>query len=109
VLYKEMMQEVMDSWTAAEASRIYTEAVAAHMSNDDLRAAIDFYTSEEGTRTLEATNTAVASLQTYIQEETSRALQSAMTKFSARLAEVVAADAKGRQDAAKAGKKRGSR
>jgi hypothetical protein len=57
LLYQDVMKEVLGSWTAAEASRIYTEALAASMSDADLRAAIDFYKSTEGRRAYAATNT----------------------------------------------------
>jgi hypothetical protein len=109
VLYQEVMKEVLRSWTAAEASRIYTEAVAASMSNDDLRAAIAFYTSTEGKRAQAATNTAAARLQAYIQDATTRSLQTAMARFSQELATVVAADAKKRQDAELAAKQKTSK
>ncbi len=79
--YQETMNVVLSSWTAEEAVRIYVQAIAASMTNDDLRKSVAFYKSEEGQHSVMAASSAVAQLQNYIENATSQALQQALPAF----------------------------
>jgi hypothetical protein len=92
VLYDEIMKQVMDSWTAQEATRIYSEEIATSMSDNDLRSSIAFYESVEGRRSLSASGTASVKMQAYIQTSMTEAMRTAMADFMEKMKAVAAAD-----------------
>lgn len=54
------------SWNSSEATNIYMNALAATLTNDDLKSAIRFYKSAEGKRAAGAAASAAQQMGTYV-------------------------------------------
>ena len=87
-----IMQRIMTSWSAEEASRIYANAIASSMSDDDLKKSIAFYRSGEGQRSLGAAGDASAKLQEYVQSSMTKAMEPAMKEFMEKVRAISEAD-----------------
>ena len=100
-LFDEMVEQVLTSWSPQEASRIYTNVIAASMSDDDLKKAIAFYSSTEGQKSVSAAGEANRKLQEYIQSSMAKAMQPALESLMFKVQAIAAAEGQNQTTKAK--------
>ncbi len=77
------------SWEPRVAARIYAEGIAEALSDDELKAAEDFYGSSIGKKSHSAITASQARMAAYIQGRTNEAMQLGMAGFVATLQEMM--------------------
>jgi hypothetical protein len=87
-LMKEALTKISRSWDTAEATRIYANELAEGMSDQDLKDAIAFYTSDEGKRTHAAISAASTAMSTYVSQQIMAAAPSVMQEIGSRMREI---------------------
>lgn len=82
VAFDAFAKRVLRSWATDEAARIYAGAIAASMSDEDLRKSVEFFRSSEGQRSLGAAADANTKLQAYIQSSMAQVMGPALKDFT---------------------------
>ena len=84
-LAQEYTRKVSNSWDAAEASRIYSEALSRALPEEELRESIEYYSTPEGKNQLRAISAAGAEVNAYIQTSMQKASIAQTQEFIAQM------------------------